>query len=128
MSNVVRIIGYVPDENLVRSYQQAEMFVLPSIFEPFGMTALEAMACGKTVIASKSGGIRDVISTGANGLLVDPANTREFADAMIAILNDPMKADQIGKQGRKTVEEHFSWGAIAELHLAFYERLISSYG
>ena len=104
------------------------MFVLPSIFEPFGMTALEAMACGKTVIASKSGGIRDVISSGANGLLVDPGNTREFADAMIAILNDPIKADQIGKQGRKTVEEHFSWDAIAELHLAFYERSIDSYG
>ncbi|MCK4940603.1 glycosyltransferase family 4 protein [candidate division WOR-3 bacterium] len=76
-------IGYVPDELLVPSYQQAELFVLPSIFEPFGMTALEAMVCGRAVVASKFGGIKNVISSGDNGLLIDPYDQKEFAEAMI---------------------------------------------
>ena len=124
MEGTVRIIGYVPDEDMVSSYQQAEMFVLPSIFEPFGMTALEAMACGKTVVASRLGGIREVISSGENGLLVDPSDAREFADAMIAVLRESQRAGQMGQEGRRTVEERFSWDAIAERHVAFYERSI----
>ena len=124
MEGTVRIIGYVPDENMVPSYQQAEMFVLPSIFEPFGMTALEAMACGKTVVASRLGGIREVISSGENGLLVDPSDAREFADAMIAVLKGPQRAEQMGREGRRAVEQRFSWDAIAERHVAFYERSI----
>ena len=124
MEGTVRIIGYVPNEDLVPSYQQAEMFVLPSIFEPFGMTALEAMACGKTVVASRLGGIREVISSGENGLLVDPSDAHEFADAMIAVLKGPQRAGQMGKEGRRTVEQRFSWDAIAERHVVFYERSI----
>jgi mannosylfructose-phosphate synthase len=82
MRDQVHIVGYVPDELIVPHYQQEELFALPSLFEPFGMTALEAMACGRPVVASKFGGIRNVITSGENGLLVDPQNAEEFAGAM----------------------------------------------
>jgi len=120
----VHIVGYVSDELLVPFYRQAELFALPSIFEPFGMTALEAMACGRPVIASKLGGIRDVISSGENGLLVDPSKADEFAEAMLTLLKDQQLSDRMGEVSRKTIHEHFSWEAIAEKHIAFYAKFM----
>jgi mannosylfructose-phosphate synthase len=125
MHTRVHITGYVPDELLVPSYQQAQFFVLPSIFEPFGMTALEAMACGRAVVASKFGGIRNVIASGENGLLVDPSNASEFADAMITLLKDRQLAENIGREACKTVHRYFSWEAIAEKHIRFYEKFMN---
>jgi len=125
MHGRVHVMGYVPDALLIPSYQQAELFVLPSIFEPFGMTALEAMACGRPVIASKFGGIREVISPGENGLLVDPSNTSELADAMIMLLRDRQLAESMGQRGYKTIHRYFSWEAIAEKHIAFYEKFMN---
>ncbi len=122
----VRIIGYVPDDLLVSLYQQAELFVLPSIFEPFGMTAQEAMACGTPVVASKLGGIRSVISSGDNGLLIDPSDAGEFADAISLILKDARLAERLGKAGHKNIQEYFSWDAIAARYLAFYEKFMDS--
>jgi glycosyltransferase involved in cell wall biosynthesis len=124
MHDRVHIIGYVPDEMLVPSYQQAELFALPSIFEPFGMTALEAMACGRTVVASKFGGIKNVISSGENGLLIDPSDKEEFAAAMIRLLKEPESAKLMGKRGCETIQRYFSWEAIADKHYAFYDKFI----
>jgi len=124
MQERAHIYGYVPDELLVPFYRQAEMFALPSIFEPFGMTALEAMACGTPVVASKFGGIRNVISSGENGLLVDSSNAREFADAMITILKDRQLAESMGKEGYKTIQKYYRWEAIAGKHRAFYEQFM----
>lgn len=124
MNGRVCLIGYVPDDLMPVYYQQSEMFVLPSLFEPFGMTAQEAMACGKAVIASKFGGIRNVIEHGENGLLVDPSNTSEFADAMIWLLENPERTKTIGNNAYKTVQDNFSWEAIASRFLEFYEQYI----
>ncbi|MBA7630664.1 Mannosylfructose-phosphate synthase [subsurface metagenome] len=120
----VHIIGYVPDDKLVVSYQQAKLFALPSIFEPFGMTVLEAMACGIPVIASKFGGIRTVISSGENGLLIDPSNNREFAEAIIKLLKDKNLASILGREGCKTIHKHFSWEVIADKHMSFYKEFM----
>lgn len=124
MHGRVHIVGYVPDELLVPFYQQAELFVLPSIFEPFGMTVLEAMACGKPVVASKFGGISNVISSGESGVLIDPSQFSEFADAMMRLLNDQQLAERIGREGNKIIQRHFGWEAIAEKHIALYEQFI----
>ena len=124
LEDKTQIIGYIPDERMVPLYQNAELFVLPSIFEPFGMTALEAMACGTPVVASKFGGIRNVIESGKNGLLVDPSNAEEFAGAMIRILNDKPLAERLGEEGSDTIVRYYSWEAIAERHLEFYDKYI----
>ncbi|MFQ5452661.1 MAG: glycosyltransferase family 4 protein, partial [Candidatus Zixiibacteriota bacterium] len=124
MTDRVHIVGYVPDELLVPYYQQAKLFVLPSVFEPFGMTALEAMACSTPVVASKFGGIRNVITSGENGLLVDAHNQGEFAEAMIRLLKDQSLAEKMGKDGYRTIIDSYSWEAIAERHLNFYNKYI----
>ncbi len=118
----VIMYGYVPDDQLPLLYQHSQFFVLPSKFEPFGMTSQEAMACGKTVVASKFGGVRQVIKHGETGILVDPSNTREFADAMINLLKNPQLAKEIGMRARKLIEEHYSWDAMARRHLQFYKK------
>jgi len=128
MQDRVHIVGYIPDENLVASYQQARLFALPSIFEPFGMTVLEAMACAVPVVASKYGGIRTVISSGKNGILIDPRNESEFVDAMMMILNDPSLARRLGEASRSTIQKEYSWEAIAEKHITFYERFRRNMG
>jgi mannosylfructose-phosphate synthase len=120
MHDHVSIIGYVPDEMLVPYYRQAEMFVLPSLFEPFGMTALEAMSCGTPVVASRLGGIRTVITSDENGVLVDPSDADEFAEGMIRLLEDRQRSSRLGEAGRETIIKEYSWEAIAERHIAFY--------
>lgn len=124
MQDRVQLIGYVPDELMPIYYQQSDMFVLPSLFEPFGMTTQEAMACGKAVIASKFGGIRNVIEHDVNGLLVDPSDPTEFSDAMIGLLNDSSKLEMVGKNAYHTVQDNFSWEAIADRFIDFYTKFI----
>jgi mannosylfructose-phosphate synthase len=127
MGECVHITGYIPDEHLVAVYQQAAMFVLPSLFEPFGMTALEAMACGRPVVASRLGGIRELVTSEENGLLVDPTNANDFSAAIIKLLNDERLARRIGERGRDIVRERYSWEAIAARHIEFYEKYLFDY-
>lgn len=124
LQEIIHIIGYVPDELMAPYYRQSEMFALPSLFEPFGMTTTEAMACGTPVVASKFGGIKTVINTGENGVLVDPTDAQEFADAIVDLLKDPKKANRIGEAGAETVQSYLSWEAIARRHLEFYEKFM----
>jgi mannosylfructose-phosphate synthase len=116
----VQMIGYVPDEDMLPNYQFGRFFILPSLFEPFGMTTQEAMACGKAVIASKLGGIRNVLDHGKTGLLVDPSDKHDFAAAMTELLEDEQKCKLIGKNAHQLIMDEFSWEAIAGRHLAFY--------
>ena len=120
LQDKVLIIGYVPDEFMVPYYRQAEIFVLPSLFEPFGMTSTEAMACGVPVIASKFGGIQNVISSGKNGILVDPSDPDKFAEAMIKLIKNKNKAQTLGQNGYVTIKNNYSWEAIAQRHIDFY--------
>lgn len=120
MEDRVKIIGYVPDKWMATYYQQAELFVLPSLFEPFGMTTQEAMSCGKPVIASKYGGIRNIITHGVNGLLVDPQNDTEFANAMIQLLKDDEMKEQIGMAAHCMIRENYCWEIMAEKHIDLY--------
>ena len=113
---------------LVWGSQQSESsdaFLMPSRFEPFGMTALEAMACGRPVVASKFGGIRNVITSGENGLLVDPQNAEEFSGAMIKLLEQRDFSDRMAEAGRQTIQEQYSWEAIAQRHIAFYDKFMT---
>jgi mannosylfructose-phosphate synthase len=125
MQDRVQKIGYVADEMMRPYYQQAEVFVMPSLFEPFGMTSQEAMGCGTPVVASKFGGIRNTIKNGFNGYLVDAANPQEFADAILSLLRDEKKCKEIGHNAYKVILEEYSWEAIARRHLEFYETYMS---
>ena len=124
MSDRVHLVGYVPDEKIKSFYQQARIFVLPSTFEPFGMTALEAIACGTPAIVSKFAGVSEFLRDHTDSIIIDPTDSEKFAGDILEILKDRKLAEQIELEGLKTVRESFSWDAIAEKHLLFYEKFM----
>lgn len=120
----VRFTGYVPDELLDPYYRQCDVFVLPSKYEPFGMTVLEAMACRTPVVATRLGGIRHVLTDGEDSLLVDPSKSPELGDALLKLLSDSNLAERLAGKGLKLIQQQFSWESIAKRTLAFYEKYV----
>jgi mannosylfructose-phosphate synthase len=116
--------GYVHDDDLATYYRKARLFVLPSKYEPFGMTTLEAMSCGTPVVATKFGGIRKNLQHEHDSLMVDPTSEQEFADAIARILTDEALSNKLIENGLTTIRERFSWEAIAATTLEFYERYV----
>jgi starch synthase len=123
--------------DLVGLYSHAAVFVCPSVYEPFGIINLEAMACETPVVAAAVGGIPEIVVNTETGLLVhfdaeskdspeprDPEGySRALAAAIDELLGDPERRRAMGTAGRRRVLEHFSWRHIAELTLDFYRQL-----
>ena len=116
--------GYVLDDDLATYYRKASLFVLPSKYEPFGMTTLEAMSCGTPVVATKFGGIRKNLKNEYDAMMVDPTNEEKFSEAMTRILTDGALSQRLVENGLKTIRERFSWEAIAATTLEFYQRYV----
>ncbi len=134
---VLWIEKMVSKPEVIELYSHARVFCCPSVYEPFGIINLEAMACGAPVVASATGGIKEVVVDGETGYLVpfeqDPVTSfpkdperfaRDLASKVSVLLADPAKCKQFGVAGRKRVEEKFSWGAIADQTIDLYRRLI----
>jgi len=118
------INAMVPVEELVQLYTHAAVFVCPSIYEPFGLINLEAMACATPVVASRVGGIPEVVADGETGWLVPPGDPAALAGALRDVLAEPERAARFGDAGRRRVEAHFSWDRIAEQTMALYQDAI----
>jgi glycosyltransferase involved in cell wall biosynthesis len=99
---------------------RARMFVLPSRSEGIPLTALEAMACGLPVVATRVGGLPEVVDEGVTGLLVPPADPAALADAMVAIGSDPDRCDRMGRAGRRRAEERFDVRRMVAEYEALY--------
>jgi len=125
MHDLVHVIGYVPDEKMRALYKRARLFVLPSTFEPFGMTALEAMACRTPAVVSKFAGIAEFLHDHRDCIITDPANQEEFSAAIVEVLENRELGERIGKAGLTLVRDRFSWEAIAEKHIKFYRDFMS---
>jgi len=106
--------------------QQATMLVLPSLSEGMPNVVLEAMACGLPVIATRVGGIVDIIADGENGLLVDAQRPDQLYDAMKKLFTDRQLADRLGRQALKTIEQQFSIDTIVNRYSALYQALMKS--
>jgi starch synthase len=116
----------VPVDELIQLYSHAAVFACPSIYEPFGLINLEAMACGTAIVASRVGGIPEVVVDGETGDLVPPGDPGALAAALRGALADPDRAARMGAAGRRRVETHFSWDRIAEQTLAVYADAIQA--
>lgn len=129
--NLTWIGRYIPLEELIHLHSDAAVFVCPSIYEPFGLVNLEAMACETAVVASRVGGIPEIVVDGETGYLVDydPDDTEAFTAALAArvdeLMNDAALAARMGKAGRARVLKHFGWPAIASRTAELYDSLLS---
>jgi glycogen synthase len=137
-ADVIWIDEMVNKESVIQLYGQAAVFCCPSIYEPFGIINLEAMACETAVVASAVGGIKEVVVDGETGFLVpieqmkespfEPINPEKFERELAARINQLMADEELqvrfGKAGRRRAEEKFSWRAIAQETEQLYESLM----
>ncbi|MGH9475738.1 MAG: glycogen synthase [Terriglobales bacterium] len=135
-AGVIWIEKMVSKPEAIQLYSHAAVFCCPSIYEPFGIINLEAMACETAVVASATGGIKEVVVPGETGVLVpldQDAETnaplhaerfaRDLASALADLLADPQRQRAMGLAGRARVEAMFSWRAIAQQTIALYQQL-----
>jgi starch synthase len=125
--NTVWIGEMVSVEEVVQLYSHAAVFCCPSVYEPFGIINLEAMACETPVVASAVGGITEVVHDGVTGILVPPARPDDLAGAIRRLLDHPEDARAMGRAGRKRVEERFSWASVAERTERVYHEAIDEF-
>lgn len=127
---LVWIEGVLDRREVVHLLSGATVFVCPSVYEPFGLVNLEAMACETAVVASRVGGIPEVVVDGETGFLVDydPSQPERFqaalAERIAVLLSDPALARRMGRAGRRRVLELFSWASIAERTIQLYNTLL----
>jgi glycogen synthase len=140
--DIVWIQEMLPKDRVIAFYTHAAIFVCPSVYEPFGIINLEAMACETPVVASSVGGIPEVVEHGETGLLVvpeaisatevEPRNpeqfSRDLAAAVNVLLDDPALRQSMAEKARLRVEREFSWTSIARQTLGFYEELVAAHG
>jgi glycogen synthase len=125
--NVIWIGEMVPVETVVELYSHAAVFACPSVYEPFGLINLEAMACETPVVASAVGGIVEVVEDGKTGLLVPPGRPDALAAALRRVLDNAELGQRMGRAGRRRVEERFSWASVAERTEAVYRDAIAGF-
>jgi phosphatidylinositol alpha-mannosyltransferase len=119
----VRFVGPVSDSELPRYYRSSHLFCAPSIgFESFGLVLLEAMAAGVPVIASDIRGYRTVLTGGQAGVLVLPKDTPALAEAIIQLLQDPVRRECMGREGQSQARK-YTWSRIADHILHYYHWL-----
>lgn len=135
---IVWLPEMLPRDEIINLYSHAAVFVCPSVYEPFGIINLEAMACETPVVASAVGGIPEIVVEEETGLLVplepddsgtfEPRDPERFSLALAAAVNqlmaDPQRRERMGKAARQRVLEKFSWAAIAAQTLEFYRQLV----
>jgi starch synthase len=129
-SNVWWIKEMLPHDKLTAALTQADLFLCPSIYEPLGIVNLEAMGCETAVLASRVGGIPEVVSHQETGILVDYTSdhSRFEADLTAAIselMADPARLEKYGKAGRLRAQTHFGWDAVAAQTISLYRSVIS---
>ena len=136
---IVWIEKMVAKQEAIELYSNCRVFCCPSVYEPFGIINLEAMACGAPVVASAVGGILEVVVDGVTGLLVpfdaDPVTgfpidadrfARDLAARVAELMANPSLCERMGAAGRKRVEETFAWQAIAAQTVELYRSLVGS--
>jgi glycogen(starch) synthase len=107
------MVGRVDDARVAATVGTADVALVPSRYEPFGLVALEAMAAGTPVVASATGGLTDVVSDETTGLAVPPAAPERLAAAVTRLLGDPALAARLSEQALRSVQQRFGWAAVA---------------
>jgi len=118
----VTFLDWTTGPDLVSLYQRARFVIVPSYYEPFGIVALEAMACGRPVIASRTGGLVEIVNDGVDGFLVEVGNHLQLAQRMVSLIEDRERREAMGRAARERATA-FSWDRAGAQTLALYDSL-----
>ncbi len=125
LEGIVKLLGRVPNEELVQLYVSSDLFVCPSPEEAFPSVVLEAMACGKPVIGTKVGGMLEQIVDGWNGFLVEPEDEGALAEKIGYLLDHSEERQRMGLNSRQRAVEEFDWDRVARRYLETYEQVVN---
>ena len=118
-----KFTGFIEDKQLVEALKSSDAVVIPSRFEPFGITALEAMAAGAPLVVTRVGGLAEIVDDGVDGLEVEPENPRSIADGLVRVLSDRKMAAQLAVSAAEKVKS-YTWRSAAEATMRVYQRAI----
>jgi len=126
LNDIVTTISGVSDEELARLYGEAEVAIVPSLYEGFSLPAIEAMSCGVAVVATTGGALPEVVGTsGETGLLVEPNDSEALVQAIRQLLDSEPMRQRLGANGRRRVMEHFTWEVTARGTAACYDAIMN---
>lgn len=125
LTNNFKLLGHVNRKELIQLYQNATIFVSPSHYESGPITVLEAMSCGKAVVATSVGLVPDLIVNYINGLVIPPKSPDAMANAIITLLEDEALRDYIGSNARKTIIENYTWDIISSSIEEIYQEVLN---
>ncbi|MFZ3588151.1 1,4-alpha-glucan branching protein domain-containing protein [Bacillus sp. DJP31] len=120
----IHLIGFVHDDERNELLRSCDIAVFPSLYEPFGIAALEAMIAKKPVVVSHTGGLTSFVKNGVTGLTVAPGSSKELSKAIIALLTNPALSRKIAENGQKTAIEEYNWDCIGEKTAQYYQVLL----
>ncbi|MCD6249484.1 MAG: glycosyltransferase [candidate division Zixibacteria bacterium] len=126
VADSVKFVGFVPNDQIYSLLQEHHIMVMPSVMESesFGVAVLEASACGRPVIASRVGGVPEVLRHGETGLLVPPGDVDALTEAIVALASDREKCRAMGEAGRELVQTNYIWERSLDLMSILYKRSI----
>ena len=127
LSDKIKLLGFVDPHKLPMFYKCADITVVPSIYEPFGMVVLEAMVAGCPVIVADTGGLKEIVVHEETGLCFKPGNPKSLAGAMIRVLRDEGLAQRLTSDAQKFITEKYNWERIARHTMEVYERCEREY-
>jgi len=117
----INFIGYISDKDRNQYFHECDITLFPSIYEPFGIVALEGMVACKPTIVSYTGGLKDIVIHGETGLTMIPGDEESLAEQVLFLLSNPCEADTIGRQGQTAAITTYSWDKIAEDTIKLFE-------
>ena len=124
ISEKVQFLGLKSEQELSLLYQKAQIVIIPSIYEPFGMVALEAMACGRPVVASRVGGLKEIIEEGKTGYFAEPENYLDLAQSIMLLLANESHRHQLGQNANEFANnEKYQWSSVAQQYISYYHEL-----
>ena len=124
LSDTVSFVGYISDRERNDYLKNCLAVIFPSLYEPFGIVALEAMAFRKGVVASNTGGLKSIVKHEQTGLLFEPKDEQSLYTQLVSLIEDPKKSEQLGGLGFKMAKSMFSWDRIADQTIHVYEDVL----
>ncbi|MEI8237906.1 MAG: glycosyltransferase family 4 protein [Actinomycetota bacterium] len=120
VSDIVQLAGFVPDDELRSLLREAACVVIPSLYEPFGIVALEGMAAGAPTIVARTGGLAEIVEGTGAGVLFEPGNHHELADRIAEVIADPTAAERLRVEADALLRSTYTWDAIAQATAEVY--------
>jgi glycosyltransferase involved in cell wall biosynthesis len=126
LSHKVYFTGYISDEDLLQLYKVADIAVFPSLYEPFGIVALEGMVADVPVVVSDTGGLGEIVHHGVDGMKAYTGNANSLADCILELLFNPDRAEEMRRRALEKVRRVYNWEHITDQTMDVYNEIIES--